>query len=108
MFNGPWVLAYFGPIKPAQFSQFCKASVSSPNNSLPPTATTFRCRQAAAAVVHRLQPPPSCQTPTTFPMNSKRKKKKKKKIENPYFEFLYVYFVVICGSIHWRNLAQNG
>jgi hypothetical protein len=35
-------------------------------------------------------------------------KKKKKKEGKPLFWIFVCHFVVICSSIHWRNLAQYG
>jgi len=101
IFNGPWVLAYFGPIKPAQFSLFFKAPVSDPiqgpNNSLPLASTTIRCRQLAAAVL-RLWRPLSGQTPATF----RAIKKKKKNI------YIYIYIFPFLFLIHcvWGGMLE--
>lgn len=66
----------FGLIKPAQFSLFYMAPVSSPiqspNNCLSPAATTICYRQPATAVL-RLLPPLSGQTLVTFPAKKKKK-----------------------------------
>jgi hypothetical protein len=89
-----------GPIKPAQLPILLGSILrlhSQPNSrtkhSLPP-----------AAIPHQLLP--------LFDHFSgelkKKKKKKKSKKKTPLLGFFFVcaYFVVICGSTHWRNLAQ--
>jgi len=74
IFNGPWILAYFGPIKPVQFSLFYKAPISGPiqgqNNWLLLAATTIRGR-------HQKPPSfasgsPSGQTPAIFLAKKKK------------------------------------
>jgi len=76
-------------------------------------AQIIYCHQQPPLSSHR--PPPLTATfrPNFNDFSSELKKKKKKKNnkkkrENPAFGFLVVYFVMICDSIHWQNLAQYG
>jgi len=101
MFNGPWVLAYFGPIKPAQFTQFCKAPVSGPNNLLPPAATT--------------QQPPSTASDRHLPAKLQRlfkrtqkKKKKKKEEEQKRKPLFWIFGCLFCYDLRLNSLAKFG
>jgi hypothetical protein len=81
IFNGPWVLPYFGPIKLAQFNLFYKSLISNPiqgpNSSLPPAATTNHHHPLSVASSRR--PPPLTATLWPSPMTFLAKKEIKKK-----------------------------